>query len=157
MMSTKATNPEVLKKWQAAEKLVIYYDEWGYSCCGVPVHVGDMVDGVYVSELDTPIGGAPLYYDRHCNVAFDRATSFYVDGKVEKIQILAKCDKLPEPVLFDVPDTETQAPIDPATVYDGWVEEGFVITLSQPPFIRRAKKSKRKCVDKHTFAHLGSC
>ena len=97
---------------------------------GGAVHVGDVVGDVYVSELDNPICGAPLYYDRHCNIGYDCLTSFYVDGRVDKIQIVSTCDKLPEPVLFNVPDTETPAPIDPATIYDGWVKEGFVITLS---------------------------
>lgn len=73
--------------------------------------------------------GADLYYDRHANVTSSRATSFFIDGIVEKNQVFKRSDKIPDGVLFDIPDTDVRAPIDPETKYDGWVEEGFVLTV----------------------------
>ena len=55
----------------------------------------------FVSELDKAIGGADLYYDRHSNIGYSRSSSFFVDGLVEKIQVLKRSDKIPDGVLSD--------------------------------------------------------
>lgn len=73
----------------------------------------------FVSELDKAIGGADLYYDRHSNIGYSRSSSFFVDGLVEKIQVLKRSDKIPDGVLSDIPDTDTRAPTDPETIFDG--------------------------------------
>lgn len=83
----------------------------------------------FVSELDKAIGGADLYYDRHSNIGYSRSSSFFVDGLVEKIQVLKRSDKIPDGVLSDIPDTDTRAPTDPETIFDGGGEEGFVLTV----------------------------
>jgi hypothetical protein len=118
------TDPQILEKWQAVNRMVIFYPEWGYACCGELIREGDKIEEFLVSELDNPRAGADLYYDRHANV-----TSFFIDGIVEKIQVFERSDKLPDGVLFDIPDTDTRAPIDPETIFDGWVTEGFVLTV----------------------------
>lgn len=123
------TDPQILEKWRRADKVVIFYDEWGYYCCGEQICIGDTIENYFVSEWDKPIGGADLYFDGHCNIGFSRSSSFCIDGIVERIQVMKRSDKIPEGVLFDLPDTDAQAPIDPETFYDGWVTDGFLLTV----------------------------
>lgn len=102
MTPKTVTDLKVLEKWRAAKKMVIYYAGWGYECCGDPLQVGDTIEDYFVTEEEDPTWGEEVYYDGHGNLSGDPARSFYVDGKVERIQALVKVEKSPKELLIDI-------------------------------------------------------
>jgi hypothetical protein len=76
------------------------------------LQVGDTIEDYFVTEEEDPTWGEEVYYDGHGNLSGDPARSFYVDGKVERIQALVKVEKSPEELLIDTPNTESPLPLD---------------------------------------------
>lgn len=124
------TDLKILEKWCAAKKMVIYYAGWGYKCCGDPLQVGDTVEDYFVTEEEDPTWGEEVYYDGHGNLSGDPTRSFYVDGKVERIQALVKVEKAPEELLIDMPSTESLLPLDSEGKYSEWFLTAFLLTIT---------------------------
>lgn len=120
MAQMTVTDLKVLEKWRTAKKMVIYYAGLGYKCCGDPLQVGDTIEDYFVTEEEDPTWGEEVYYDGHGNLSGDPARSFYVDGKVERIQALVKVEKSPEELLIDMPSTESPLPLDSEGKYSEW-------------------------------------
>lgn len=60
----------------------------------------------------------------------DPARSFYVDGKVERIQALVKVEKLSEELLIDLPNTESPLPLDLERKYSERFLTAFLLTIT---------------------------
>lgn len=110
--------------------MVIYYAGWGYECYGDPLQVGDTIEDYFVTEEEDPTWGEEVYYDGHGNLSGDPARSFYVDGKVERIQALVKVEKLPEELLIDLPNTESPLPLDLERKYSERFLTAFLLTIT---------------------------
>ncbi len=130
MTPKTVTDLKVLEKWRAAKKIVIYYAGWGYECCGDPLQVGDTIEDYFVTEEENPSWGEEVYYDGHGNLSGDPARSFYVDGKVERIQALVKVEKSQEELLTDIPNTESLLLLDLERKYSERFFIAFLLTIT---------------------------